>query len=68
MLERSVYGLDLSGCFWTCWGEPVHAVHQNGDGERLGLHSRKDFSQFVRVDSQAVEGITLGEFGVRFGC
>lgn len=54
-LQSSIDDSNLLGCIWCLRIEPVHAVHENGNGESLWLHSCHDFAEFVRVDSQSVK-------------
>jgi len=65
-LERAVDGPRLRRRLRTTGREPVHRVHEDGDGEGLGLHAGEDFGQLVRVDADVVEGAGLRELGVRF--
>ena len=66
-LERAVDGADLCRGFRSSRREPVHAVHQHGDGQAGGLHAGEDFAELVGVDAQVVERGGGGEAGVGFG-
>ena len=57
----------MGGRFGPARREPVHAVHQDGDGQAGGLHAGEDLAEFVGVDAQVVEGGGVGEARVRFG-
>lgn len=64
--ERAVDGSDLGGGFGPAGREPVHAVHQDGDGQAGGLHAGEDLAELVGVDAQVVEGCRGGEARVGF--
>ena len=63
--EGAVDGLDLGRGVGAVGRKPIHAVHDDADGERLGLHARKHLGQLVRVDAEVVERSGLGQRGVR---
>lgn len=65
--ESAVDGCDLGRGLWSAGREPVHAVHQDGDGQTCGLHAGEDLAELVGVDAEVVEDRGLGEARVRFG-
>lgn len=54
-LERTVDSLDLRRCLWTAWREPIHTVHHDTNGERLGLHASKHLCQLISMDPDVVQ-------------
>ena len=59
--------LDLDFRLLASWIEPIHGVHDDGDGEALGRDAGDDFVDFVGVDTEVFEGARPGEFGVGAG-
>lgn len=52
--ESAVDRFDLCRCFRAAGREPVHAIHQDGDGEGFGLHVAEDGFKGVGVDAEVV--------------
>ena len=66
-LQRTIHSFHLCRSLGSAGREPVHTIHQHGDGKGFGRHVVKDVGKFVCVDAQVVEGTCLGEAEVGFG-
>lgn len=64
-LQRPIHSPTLLRCLGSSRREPIHRIHQDGDSERLGLHTREDFREFIGMDADVLQRAGRREFGVR---
>ena len=67
-LQRPIHSPTLLSCLGTSRREPIHRIHQDGDSERLGLHTREDLRKLIGMDADIVQRAGRREFGVRSWC
>lgn len=65
-LKRAVQRADLLERLVARRREPIHAIHNDDDGQRRGAHAGNDLADLVGVDAQARKRVRLAEPQVRF--
>lgn len=62
--QSAIDGLNLGLTFRTVRSEPVHGIHQHGDGKGLGLHTCENVEEEVSVNAQVIKSARACELGV----